>query len=204
MFGDVDLLLIPDNADAHSDAGKDGLIRSKSRRIVEHLAVHSRVRLQWEPHDYAAGGDGFGSDAAEHAKSRSVPHLSEADACPRRACLPVGHGVVYAAASHRIARRLRIARPVRHPSPKKLLTSTFSRLLSEDSDCAADSTWVDAEPESVAPHCTSVMFDDTCMVPSAARCTLREISLVAAPCCSTAEAIDEEIPTSGRWCRRYP
>ena len=24
---------------------------------------------------------------------------------------------------------------------KKLLTSTFSRLLSEDSDCAADSTW---------------------------------------------------------------
>ena len=90
----------PHDADADSDAGKDGRIRRRSRRIVEHLAVHGRVRLQRQPHDYAAGGNGFGSDAAEHATGRSPSFRGRA--CPRRACLPVDDGLAYAAASHRL------------------------------------------------------------------------------------------------------
>ena len=42
------------------------------------------------------------------------------------------------------------------------------------------------EPVSLAPRCTSVMLEETCWVPWAACCTLREISCVAAPCSSTA------------------
>src|SRR5206468_8534493 len=72
-------------------------------------------------------------------------------------------------------------------------TSTLRRLLSPDNICAADSTCEDAEPVSPAPRCTSVMWDETCWVPWAACCTLREISWVAAPCSSTAAAIVEEI-----------
>ena len=54
---------------------------------------------------------------------------------------------------------------------RKRLTSSFSRLLSRASERAADSTCEEAEPVSVAPRCTSVMFDDTCWVPRAASCT---------------------------------
>src|ERR1700694_4825635 len=54
-------------------------------------------------------------------------------------------------------------------------TSCFSRLLSVDSDCAADSTCEEAPPASAAP------------------CPFREISWVAAPCSSTADAIVAEI-----------
>src|SRR5215475_11619291 len=72
-------------------------------------------------------------------------------------------------------------------------TSLLRRVLSPDSILAADSTCEDAEPVSVAPRCTSVMLDETCMVPWAACCTLREISCVAAPCSSTAAAMVEEI-----------
>src|SRR4051794_36925003 len=70
---------------------------------------------------------------------------------------------------------------------RNLSTSIFRRLLSPDNDCAAESTWVEAEPVSEAPRCTSVMLEETCWVPCAACCTLREISCVAAPCSSTAE-----------------
>ena len=66
------------------------------------------------------------------------------------------------------------------------------------SDCAADCTWAEALPVSDAPRCTSAMLVPTCEVPSAARCTLREISCVAEPCCSTevviAAAISEILP----------
>src|SRR5882762_6518733 len=79
---------------------------------------------------------------------------------------------------------------------RNLPTSSLRRLLSPDSDCAADSTCEEAEPVSLAPRCTSVMLDDTCWVPCAACCTLREISWVAAPCSSTAAAIVEEISDS--------
>jgi len=34
-----------------------------------------------------------------------------------------------------------------------------------DSDCAADSTSVEAVPVSAAPRCTSVMLAETCWVP---------------------------------------
>jgi hypothetical protein len=40
------------------------------------------------------------------------------------------------------------------------------------------------------------MLVETCVVPSAARCTFREISFVAAPCSSTAAAIDDAISDS--------
>src|SRR5207237_8538802 len=76
---------------------------------------------------------------------------------------------------------------------RNLPTSSLRRLLSPDSDCAADNTCEDAEPVSEAPRCTSVMLADTCWVPCAACCTLREISWVAAPCSSTAAAMVEEI-----------
>ena len=79
---------------------------------------------------------------------------------------------------------------------KNLPTSSLRRLLSPDSDCAADRTCEEAEPVSLAPRCTSVMLDETCRVPSAACCTLREISWVAAPCSSTAAAMAEEISDS--------
>ena len=65
-----------------------------------------------------------------------------------------------------------------------------------DSDCAAERTCDEAEPVSLAPCCTSVIFDETCWVPCAACCTLREISCVAAPCSSTAAAMVEEISDS--------
>ena len=79
---------------------------------------------------------------------------------------------------------------------KNLPTSSLRRLESVDSDCAEESTCEDAEPVSLAPRCTSVMLEDTCWVPCAACCTLREISCVAAPCSSTAAAMVEEISDS--------
>ena len=72
-------------------------------------------------------------------------------------------------------------------------TSRFSRLLSFDSDFAAVSTCDDAVPVSDTPRWTSEMSAAPCEVPSAARCTLREISWVAAPCSSTADAIVADI-----------
>src|SRR5450755_4027512 len=79
---------------------------------------------------------------------------------------------------------------------RNLLTSARRRPLSPDSDFAAESTCEEAEPVSVTPRCTSVMFDETCCVPCAACCTLREISCVAAPCSSTAAAMVDEISDS--------
>ena len=74
---------------------------------------------------------------------------------------------------------------------RNLPTSTLRRLLSLESDRAADSTSVEAEPVSVAPRWTSVILELTSVVPAAACCTLREISCVAAPCSSTAAAMVE-------------
>src|SRR5215467_5415402 len=79
---------------------------------------------------------------------------------------------------------------------RNLPTSCLRRLESDDSDCAEDSTCEEAEPVSPAPRCTSVMLEETCWVPRAACCTLREISWVAAPCSSTADAMVEEISDS--------
>src|SRR5215218_11494474 len=76
---------------------------------------------------------------------------------------------------------------------RNLPTSSLRRLLSPDSDCAAESTCVEAEPVLQAPCRTSAMWALTCVVPSAACCTLREISCVAAPCSSIAAAIVDEI-----------
>src|SRR3984893_7147108 len=76
---------------------------------------------------------------------------------------------------------------------RNLPTSSLRRLLSLDSDFAAERTCDDADPVSLAPRCTSVMLALTCWVPCAACCTLREISWVAAPCSSTAAAMVEEI-----------
>src|SRR6266851_4637659 len=79
---------------------------------------------------------------------------------------------------------------------RNLPTSSLRRLLSLDSDFAAERTCDEAEPVSLAPRCTSVMLEETCWVPCAACCTLREISWVAAPCSSTAAAMVEEISDS--------
>src|SRR6476646_80407 len=79
---------------------------------------------------------------------------------------------------------------------RNLPTSSLRRLPSPDSVCAADSTCDEADPVSLA-HCwTSVMCALTCVVPSAACCTLRESSCVAAPCSSTAAAMVDEISDS--------
>src|SRR6266581_852473 len=79
---------------------------------------------------------------------------------------------------------------------RNLPTSSLRRLLSLDSDCAAERTCDEADPVSLAPRCTSVMWEETCWVPCAACCTLREISCVAAPCSSTAAAMVDEISDS--------
>src|SRR6478735_350124 len=76
---------------------------------------------------------------------------------------------------------------------RNLPTSRLSRSLSPDNDFAAPSTWPEADPVSLAPRCTSPMLAETCCVPFAACCTLREISWVAAPCSSTAAAMVEAI-----------
>src|ERR1700676_3603384 len=76
---------------------------------------------------------------------------------------------------------------------RNLPTSSLRRLLSLDSDFAAERTCDEADPVSLAPRCTSVMLALTCWVPWAACCTLREISCVAAPCSSTAAAMVEDI-----------
>src|SRR4051812_21489525 len=76
---------------------------------------------------------------------------------------------------------------------RNLPTSSLRRLESLDSDWAAESTCAEAEPVSLAPRWTSVILEETCWVPWAACCTLREISCVAAPCSSTAAAMVEEI-----------
>jgi hypothetical protein len=70
------------------------------------------------------------------------------------------------------------------------------RPLSAESDRAADSTWPEADPVPLAPRWTSAMLEETSRVPTAACCTLREISWVAAPCSSTAAAIVEAISES--------
>src|SRR5258708_1439983 len=75
-------------------------------------------------------------------------------------------------------------------------TSSLRRLLSPDSDCAAERTCDEADPVSLAPRCTSVILEETCWVPWAACCTLREISWVAAPSPSTAEPMVDEISHS--------
>src|SRR3954471_21000073 len=98
--------------------------------------------------------------------------------------------------------RLRLHHPVVLPSPaaraqaartesRNFETSSFKRLLSPDSICAANSTCAEAEPVSPAPRWTSVTLRETCWVPSDACWILREISCVAAPCCSTAAAMVE-------------
>src|SRR3979490_1218558 len=71
-------------------------------------------------------------------------------------------------------------------------TSFFRWSLSRASDCAADSTWPDAELVSLDPRLTSVTSEATCVLSCADCCTFRAISCVAAPCCSTAAAMAEE------------
>src|SRR5450756_602828 len=68
---------------------------------------------------------------------------------------------------------------------RNLPTSSLRRLLSTDSDFAAESTCVEADPVSLAPRSTSAMLEETCEVPWAACWMLRDISCVAAPCSST-------------------
>ena len=80
---------------------------------------------------------------------------------------------------------------------RNLATSSLRRLLSLDSDCAAERTWDEAVSVSVAPRCTSVILAETICVPCAACCTLREISCVAAPCSSTAAAIAAAVEEQG-------
>src|SRR5215475_610106 len=79
---------------------------------------------------------------------------------------------------------------------RNVSTSSFRRLLSDDSDCTARSTWDDADPVSLAPCCTLTILEETWCVPCAACCTLREISWVAAPCSSTAAAMVDETSDS--------
>ena len=57
------------------------------------------------------------------------------------------------------------------------------------SSAAAPLICAAAEPTSPEASVTAPMFFDTSLVPCAACCTLRLISLVAAPCSSTAEAM---------------
>src|SRR6266511_126676 len=90
----------------------------------------------------------------------------------------------------------KLIRQAARTESRNLATSSLRRLLSPESDCAAERTCDEAVSVSVAPRCTSVMLAETICVPCAACCTLREISYVAAPCSSTAAAIAEEISES--------
>ena len=72
---------------------------------------------------------------------------------------------------------------------KNFSTSPCSTSASLVSFCADDSTWSAPRPVSPAAWLTPAMLADTSPVPAAACWTLRAISWVAAPCCSTAEAI---------------
>src|SRR6185437_1897046 len=72
---------------------------------------------------------------------------------------------------------------------RKRSTSSVRRLLSPDRDCADDSTCEEAELVSFAPLFTSVMLVATWLVDCAAPWTLRTISCVALPCCSTEAAM---------------
>src|SRR5882724_2505813 len=74
-------------------------------------------------------------------------------------------------------------------SERKRLTCPASSLDCEDSCSAAPSTCVAAEPVSSAAFWTPEMLVVTSWVPRAASWTLREISLVADPCCWIADAI---------------
>src|SRR6266700_1628596 len=127
-----------------------------------------------------------------NARARRTTASIGYDGNPHQRRLPAVRSDLAAAAFHPTAGRNQAART----ASRNLLTSVLRRSLSLDSDCAADRTCEEAEPVSVAPRCTSVMLDETCCVPCAACCTLRDISCVAAPCSSTAAAIADAISDS--------
>src|SRR5690606_32378983 len=72
---------------------------------------------------------------------------------------------------------------------RKRSTSDLRDRLSLESDFAEARTWDEAQPVSEAPWLTAVIEDATSLVPLAASITLRLISCVVAPCCSTAAAM---------------
>ena len=63
--------------------------------------------------------------------------------------------------------------------------------------CSADDkTWLAADPVLPVSRLTAAILLDTWLVPWAACCTLRAISVVAEPCCSTAIEIAEHLSPS--------
>ena len=86
-----------------------------------------------------------------------------------------------------------LARQAARTVSRNFSISSLSRLLSLASDLAEPSTCAEALPVSAAPRLTSAMLLATWLVPLAACWTLRAISWVAAPCSSTAAAIDPAI-----------
>ena len=74
--------------------------------------------------------------------------------------------------------------------------STWSRSVWDwrDRSLAAATIWLDTFSVSAAAWLTPAMLDVTSLVPAAAWDTLRAISIVAAPCWSTAVAMPIEIP----------
>jgi hypothetical protein len=80
-------------------------------------------------------------------------------------------------------------------------TSSLRRLLSLDSDFAAASTCEEAEPVSLAPRCTSVMWEETCWVPCAACWTLRESPASQHPALPRRLRWSRISRTVFRWCR---
>src|SRR5207253_2458270 len=128
--------------------------------------------------------------------SRAVLHVPRPGAGGDRLAVPAdpvpqASGIACAGCS-----RGKLTRQAARTDSRNLATSILRRLLSPDSNCAAERTCDEAVSVSVAPRCTSVMLAETICVPCAACCTLREISCVAAPCSSTAAAIAEEISES--------
>ena len=125
------------------------------------------------------------SNTYDGSSSNAVEIRPSANAKKARSCF--GSGPVSQGCRSRYAART---------EARNLPTSCLRRLLSPDSDCAASSTCEDADPVSLAPRCTAPILDDTCWVPVAACCTLRDISCVAAPCSSTAAAMVDDISYS--------
>src|SRR5579863_3290392 len=111
---------------------------------------------------------------AERANTAGAPSRPSCDDPP---CSRAGSG--------RIARDAQAARML--PTNR----STLSRKASDSRTrpCAEPSTSPAATPVLPAAWLTLVMCPETSVVPAAACCTLRAISWVAAPCCSTAAAI---------------
>jgi two-component system, OmpR family, sensor kinase len=145
---DIERIFEPFYRGSRSGGDGSGLGLSIVKRIVDNLGASSSKTSGAAG---AASAPGSGHDQASLGQSM-IPANCEAVSCSN-------HDPKRAGDQTRPPSRLtQAARTV----SRNLPTSSFSRLLSLDSDCAAASTCEEAVPVSLAPRCTSVMLAETC------------------------------------------